>query len=396
MKRTLLLLLVLVLSSARDLGCDQGYKSQGDEVCVECPLGTYSYQGNLGDCLSCQQVAQNNDPGFNGWKAFCQQKCGENQVNSWNSTAQEFQCVCKIGAQLTNGVCQVCPQGMSSSGGNSSNICANCNPGYYEVDRVCQTCSNQTYSRTSGATACLPCPQGKIGFNPKLSEYEKGTECVCLPGYGPDENQACQKCPLGKYSNEETASNCNTCSDNSVSVDSRDDCEVCSDGKTANEDKSLCIEKFYTDEECSKLSEGGVASEDKKTCVCSAGYERKDAPDFTCAGCDPGYYSSRDLKTRGSEHLISCSKCESGYWSSAKASSCTSCASSDPPSSLSASCPKSNAGLAWGLGLGIPALILVIVGLIYYKRKISSRGRTRPYLSLHEQALEDERKENSL
>jgi hypothetical protein len=214
--------------------------------------------------------------------------------------------VCPLGRWVnTDGDCQNCPAGSSSTTVNARNASA------------CIGCPAGTYSATDGAV-CTGCPAGKYGTT------VGATSCTEI-------------CPAGTYSATIGASDDSTCLN-------------CSSGSYSNDGSATCTS-------CSAgTSSATVAATSINTCIaCTAGtYSGSRAA--TCSNCPIGSYSS----VVGATSIGICTNCVAGKYGitlgAVDSSTCTKCMIGTYSTTVRASsnatcinCPESTFGTAEGL-----------------------------------------------
>jgi hypothetical protein len=214
--------------------------------------------------------------------------------------------VCPLGTWVnTDGDCQNCPAGSSSTTVNARDASA------------CIGCPAGSYSATDGAV-CTGCPAGKYGTT------VGATSCT-------------ESCPAGTYSATIGASDdstCLNCSSGSYSSDGSATCTSCSAGK----------------------SSATVAATSINTCIaCTAGtYSGLRAA--TCSNCPIGSYSS----VVGATSIGICTNCVAGKYGitlgAVDSGTCTKCIIGTYSTTVRASsnatcinCPESTFGTADGL-----------------------------------------------
>jgi alpha-tubulin suppressor-like RCC1 family protein len=224
------------------------------------------------------------------------------------------------GSQATN--ITICPKTKYCQGG----VELSCNPGYF---------NNRT-----GASQCIPCPQGSIsnGGIEQCKECDAGyytiehasVNCVpCSPGYFKNKvgSGYCEICSLGKYSTS-SASSCIQCDDGYYTLSNASaKCIPCTPGtfltKQFASSLSSCIDcdagyfqTNFTASTCSACAPGSfVASNGSAACsLCSPGHYTSNLARTVCSPCELGKYQPQFGES-------TCIKCDVGYYTSVEGSS---------------------------------------------------------------------------
>lgn len=186
--------------------CDLGKYVVG-RICVDCPLGTHKDTVAALECRNCPSGFNTDTTG----NIDCY-VCPPGQ-----------QCGCPWGQYGTDGNCQDCPVGYSSTG-----------------ELECTACPLAKYQDSIGQGKCLDCPAGTFG------DVLGATQCKDCPtgqfqlftGAG-----ACEDCPRGRFGGGIECANC-TAGKSTLQTGSISDaqCLDCPAGKM--EEDRLCIDCF--------------------------------------------------------------------------------------------------------------------------------------------------------
>jgi hypothetical protein len=151
-------------------------KNHGAVGTAGCALGSYQAVANLGDGVQQTAVCQTCPAGYfgkmvTGYGGHCFQ-CPD---GTYQPNRAQTSCLpCSVGAGAPVGFapnkartrCMLafCPAGQAKThdAGTGEMKCAKCSAGQYETGGMCQLCAENTFSGTSGATACAPCGAGLV------------------------------------------------------------------------------------------------------------------------------------------------------------------------------------------------------------------------------------------
>ena len=212
---------------------------------------------------------------------------------------------------------------------DDQSVCNKCSQGKISKriqqvsDNTCEECAIGLYNPYDGHNgACLPC---------RTASKKGASECDgCDPGKYQhatvlgdiDDDDDCDVCPLGKFTNERDVDSCKLCPKGYYTNDQMyqnkvrlNRCQECVRGtygdqmqqKTKEECKQ-CVAGRYNDIE-------GLAKESKSVCkACSSGkysQEQGNAKDSKCRNCGSGKWSSEEAASSA----IACKKCHIGRFS---------------------------------------------------------------------------------
>ncbi|ELP88720.1 furin repeat-containing protein, putative [Entamoeba invadens IP1] len=262
--------------------CVDGYYMDDKKVCQMCNNGI--------GCLTCSATA-------------CTQcKDGNAVLNGPASEPTKYCTICKDGFTFnsTDGTCARCPSVCNGCEIKDGNIeCKECknkrNPPKCECDQGVYLDPN--------TNTCVACPNDLIVCK-KECDYGNGiyvhcTECV-------DELR-------------EPTTNCTTCKDTNMFLDSEGNCEQCAENCNVCTDKEhctvcdpktfrtgftceKCVKGYYLDidkcKQCDSKCENCTSATDCEKCI---DVNRKPVPGKMCEGCNDGYYLS-------GESCLMCSK----------------------------------------------------------------------------------------
>ncbi|KAL4859859.1 Nucleolar GTP-binding protein 1 [Chlorella vulgaris] len=211
--------------------CQPGFFNlNGDDFCSACPLNKAQPLPGQTDCNSCLAGEETFDDG----NSVCS-KCAKGFYNPSaipnpsnpscvaapaggyvNTTGAKTYTPCGVGTfsdetgsdwcdicppgQYANTkgskACKTCPAGTYSSGGAST--CKSCAAGYYAPSgsSICSPCKAGSFSATTRATTCSPCPKGK-----QCPMLATKTPTSCKAGYfsSKEGQKTCTPCPVNKF-----------------------------------------------------------------------------------------------------------------------------------------------------------------------------------------------------
>lgn len=316
-----------------------------------CPAGTgFGYDYDVGNhvnevCVACDPGGFQPDD-VHGYDAYCRYDCGtsSDDYNSW-SWYGASECECNFGYYLaTHGQCQGCDPGTyKDTIGDDVSACVNCptgststnygtqelsqcicDIGYESINDVCQPCPAGQYGWS--ASVCTNCPAGKYQTGtgktsvsdclscPADSSSPAGSDaladCLCGAGYTGPNGGTCTQCAAGKFKTTTGSAACTDCQAGYESNPAHfTNCLICPQGEyeDASEYCVSCPANTYTS------ASGSYALTD---CQCNAGYAGPNGG--TCTQCAVGKYK----QTLGSV----CSDCNAGQTSVSPFTNCLTCA----------------------------------------------------------------------
>ena len=209
------------------------------------------------------------------------------------------------------------------------------------------------------------------GANAKIAK----SPCSCLPGsfLAISSLTECEKCPSGKYQNENVFTK-NSCSklcspgkySNETGRTSDADCKLCSPGKYSNETGRT------SDADCKLCSPGKYSNETGRT------------SNDQCTNCAPGLYSSE-----AGEAIYSCKNCLATKYSVVSASnSCKPCPTGWEPTKPHSSCTISSNPLNIRLIVGVTVAAFAASIFAFFLCRIFRQQKES-----HQVELEDHREE---
>eukprot|EP00960_Hanusia_phi_P068004 766749-Hanusia_phi.AAC.6 len=255
------------------LACDIGkYKgSLGTDPCTDCPLNyTTASEGStqLGQCF-CPKgytISANKCMRCNQGEYIMDGSCFSCPANTYSSglTIGIQNCTCPVGYFKSNNSigtssfdCNLCPRGAynnesgqtfcttcfehSTSDPGSVNISScQCEKGYSYSNETCLPCAVGEYKNVVANVQCNVCPENSTTLSNTSTNV---SECICRPGYSPDDSRACVACPEGKYKRKIGFSPCLPCPYNSIAPSASDQCTLCAKGKFREFSNSLVCKK---------------------------------------------------------------------------------------------------------------------------------------------------------
>jgi len=205
-----------------------------DQRCVLCPRDTYRDRASYTACLKCNDpllrsrafTANREDCACNqGYYQESDQMCSECPHGSFKSSVSNSR------------VCTLCPAGKTTAqqGATSADQCV-CPPGTKSTfDYGCSFCEPGTENPRAGGN-CSACALGSVAA-------AKGTtRCsVCPAGFYAENTLRCRPCPFGTYTDRMRSSNCTPCAPNRFSrLNGSSSCGVCQAATFAEEGESQC------------------------------------------------------------------------------------------------------------------------------------------------------------
>ena len=207
-------------------------------------------------------------------------------------------CYCSSGSCFDS--CSDCPSGYYNSQNSycgSVNSCKN----YKDTEAAnCEACDAGKYNPLQGeyySTSCITCE------HPESSLEGSGTCNKCKRGYGKNGGTTCSKCPIAKYQDQDTLSECKTCPDGKTTIEGSNDAT----GKTSIDN---CVG-------CALGSVVTGAAPNLVCTTCSSGKYRdvySSVVGDACVDCIPGRFIEDD-GNQEVNHVSSsdCTTCPKGY-----------------------------------------------------------------------------------
>ncbi|KAI0562410.1 protein serine/threonine kinase [Gracilaria domingensis] len=253
-----------------------------------CPSNTF--EDESGECRACLPGER-----FDSESKTCV-KCGPGEVSSGGATMRcrlcppgktptdlstnfgQALCQCEAGTQdFGKGFCEKCPAGTFSSSDTTG--CRPCGAGFISVpgSLQCSQCAENEYTvGSSGAAACIPCPDG---FLASCADF--GAGCICrdpltsCPAGARLTESGCNQveCPL--VGTALVSGSCRTCPENTFI--SENGCTQCSPNEFSSFGAISC-------EPCTlRLSSGRFAGLSTFACRCP---QRQGEKNGTCTDCE--------------------------------------------------------------------------------------------------------------
>lgn len=351
-------------STIDDCKCIPGYTRTQDNLCEQCPAGSFksdqdnsacslcaenTYSSVIGstdisNCLSCTPNSHSTagsshisnctcNAGFEPWGLECIPEC--NQFSS--RTHDDATCLCDPGYEGNDGVAP-----------SYHTNCLPCDVGYFKSvsgTLACQACPQNTFSAQPNAVQCQACHANSYSDIGSTSQ----TLCLCAAGYAKINSECsacepgffkatisdnlCEECVVGKITNHSAAVECDSCQPNTFQ---------------SQTGKSVCHN--CVGDSSNSLGHAG--------CECNAGFEPfcQNCPtvisgstplllaaDASCTPCDVGYF-----KTAVSNQV--CDICPAGNYTLSTASDdadqCIPCVGYFDESNICTSCPDDSTTLA--------------------------------------------------
>lgn len=370
-------------------GVAKRFSPNGSSTCsATCPAGygcvstTYSFQGNPGALPSTNSTVICS-PGTYSVSTNVANLYGtsisDTPTPGYTTTTYTSPCLtCPPGQVVaTSGAssCSECPIGSAPSADKTT--CVLCSAGTYAATGfpVCLPCPINTYS-LAGASSCTNNPPhhysgsgaGTYTQCPAGYGCDTGMSILCAPGtYSSATENACSKCPGGRYSNATGAtssSTCQACEAGTYSAAGASTCSSCTYYGTTPTATPLGMAKWFSPRgspTCSKVCPAGYGCLSKEyqaiyntinintTTICSKGsYSSSvnlDPMSTYTVESGKGYYLARspclpcpDGKVSTTAGAASCSQCAAGTVPSTDKSICNTCTAGTYAASGDMSC----------------------------------------------------------
>ena len=353
------------------LGCPKAryQNSEGGTFCIPCPRGRYENTGKtrmvaLEQCIVCGR-------GRYSTKNASQTvtDCQYCALGKYNDNYAASSCKpCSAGREAEgegSSLCTVCDIGKvrvdpavrcASCHSNDTyaaadgETCRTCGPGkFVSNDRAgCSPCAKGTYSEVEGlpiGSSCTPCPAGRYGLSEGLASRDACVACAAGK-YGlividnatkeislsTSEEESCQDCPMGSYSNHTASTHCTPCPLGAVTSQKGSTiCFKCAAGRMA----TLAVERRNGVYKCNDCPVGSYTNVPGMTaCQKCGGYKTTSQKGQTvCAPCTAGKALNRSSMvcencTLGKQALAAaeeCTECPVGYYAMQDRKGCKAC-----------------------------------------------------------------------
>ena len=299
--------------------------SHGNASCSLCEAGQFNVLDGAIECTACPPNTFQAEPGSSTCTA-----CPPNSVSGDGSWAQHM-CLCQPGFSGNNDSCVACALGFYKAS-TANHACAHCGDGFSTLSRksltrdACRECPRNYYAAYNLSDyVCQACPDHSVSIpgSPSL------VNCSCGYGYGYEEDE-CVACTEGKYKNRLGNTPCIACpsgkqgtADRPSRISEYDSCSECESGKY--EQQNVC---FF----CPGNSSANSGSVSVDNCTCQAGYAYAEqcvpcvagkykssiANDANCTDCPRGKYSALPAQRI-------CTPCPENTSSPVRSSSLSSC-----------------------------------------------------------------------
>jgi surface protein len=286
-------------------------KSSCEYTVDTCPVGTYA--SGTAYCTSCTAGKYNDETGKTS-EADCK-SCAVGQYSAPSEAQCENTDVCPKGTEDTDGQCTPCAAGKYND--EPGQECEVCLPG-----GDLMTKKYSTVGQSSCVYTLMRCPAGT---------------------YAIMSTQACNNCPVGKYSEQEgktSAEHCKACAvgkyNTKTGQNAQSACEDCESGKTSNNNNDACLDCAagkYSDGTCKDCSAGQFSERAKGSCeLCGVSqYSTFGASicDYTATTCPAGTYANS---------TAACEPCPGGKYKNQIGQTCIDCKSGTFSSAGQAHC----------------------------------------------------------
>ncbi|KAI0566956.1 Tyrosine-protein kinase ephrin type A/B receptor-like protein [Gracilaria domingensis] len=267
------------------------YADLGSSQCVTCPPGLVWADGACKKCAAgefynqefntCDKCSRN----FITSAANVLDKCEACDMNSYAEEGSSSCTYCPKGMAMVDGKCSKCPMGTHFDRATLS--CIKCSGGFTSAGGImteCEKCPPGTNSFDGGE--CIRCEAGTVLLD------ETGWCGKCAPGYMYNSmDRRCDECPVQTFSKggDETichqcnvgsmamagSSECVWCEQGKVLMSNTGKCGVCRPGQRYNQYVLQCLECFQgsvnpnhsTDAACEVCPMGLTSNEDRTACV---------------------------------------------------------------------------------------------------------------------------------
>ena len=307
--------------------------NRGGVACSKCPKGRFKIGNTCQNCTLGRYQDQSGSYVTGSNQVGCK-ACPGGQYQNING---QISCKkCSAGFSTNNKVgqfeCEECPADKVSNVG-ASQCSDTCPFPSYKIagNAVCQLCNNGQFRENN---ACMDCPFGKFSKQELMYSRDKCLDCPL--GFSQDEEgktecsscennlvalqtglTVCTTCPVGKQKSN-SALECNECSVGFFGDVSGQTCKDCligkyqdTEGATSCKDcdsgkisiltgSGVCIPcakgKYQSENgksECKNCGERTFSSSDGKSCSnCAAGFYNDKVGQFECLPCRPGWKSA--------------------------------------------------------------------------------------------------------
>ena len=208
--------------SIDDCLCNAGYERYGD-YCIACQSGFYKTDaGNSSSCLPCEAGTFKANSGAG--------TCNPCEDNKYQDESGQFECKhCPSNSTSPLGSDSIdnceCNAGYERDGSN----CNKCQKGKYKTDagnNTCLPCEAGTFNANRGMGICQQCPDNMT--SPIGSDSVD--DCECDVGYSSPDGGPCTACQAGFYKDSTGSSSCLPCKEGKYQDDpGSQTCKPCDD-----------------------------------------------------------------------------------------------------------------------------------------------------------------------
>jgi hypothetical protein len=314
-----------------------------DRTCNECAAGTFSNASNLLECFACGDDEFQPSAGQGSCTRHTVCVAGEHRSVPPTSTSDRVCAPCALGTFSAAGAsdCTACGgcgkagEARSGCGGASAGVCIACSMGSSKPGTgagECVPCAADSFQNVTGQAQCImcrsvACPGG--AYRKGCGGASAGYCGTCGPGTFVN-GSACEKCAVGKFSEDENARGCKACADETFqptrgkgfcrphtlcavgeyqitapTVTSDRTCNECAAGTFSNASNLLECFACGDDEFQPSAGQGSCT----RHTVCAVGEQQTVAPtatsDRTCNECAAGTFSN-------ASNLLECFACGNG------------------------------------------------------------------------------------
>ncbi|GFO02092.1 neurogenic locus notch homolog protein 1, partial [Plakobranchus ocellatus] len=299
------------MSECTVVSCEAGLYSKDNMTCLPCPVGTYKTGRGNQECTPCAENVTTESVASK-MESDCYLKlCKVGQYRDSTNICQD----CSPGFfqnETGQTTCIQCPVGYTSLQARSTEASSCriiCSPGYYRNDTTnqCMGCRQGSYQPASGATSCLSC-EGNFTTAGEGSASAAACYVTCPLGYFRSGPRFCSACAVGEYQDVADLTSCKSCGT--------------IDGFEASTFRSASVAETYCFPKC---DQGLYLNMTERKCnSCPIG-QFKDAVSLAtlCNPCPPGLTTNQEGATSPSD--CSFSICPSGFFRAANEEDCTQC-----------------------------------------------------------------------
>ncbi len=299
--------------------CEDGREAIGDKTDCRCPAGQMGPIGVSGSCEACEEFSVSNTD-----RTSCI-SCppGEARVGENNECTP-----CADGSVPSSDLsaCNECRNGQFAQGKNVS--CEPCPVGHVTAyrDRTrCEPCLTGSINPFPGTSTCFQCRHDSISNSDQ-------TECLpCGDGHRPnytlnyDHQTICEPCPTGTAGTDGV---CHRCDVNAIAATPGQlECTVCPNNGSSNEGRTVCTScdgsEIVVDGECQACPLGQTPNKNSDACIdftveCFAFHIKKhNGAGGYCDFCPRGHVPE--------EGQVTCMACPEGSAPNGSLTLCQSC-----------------------------------------------------------------------